>query len=346
MDSINCNRCDNITVETYRGNLIENFHRGNIAVINKKNELIYSFGDCYKTFHCRSAIKLLQALSAVESGAVDEYGLTEEELAQLTASHTGETYHISLIKSILDKAGIPYSKLQTHENYYRNLNNPFPDYTEQFKNCCSGKHAAILITAKKIGADLETYLKIENPVQQLILKDISEITETDIDKIHLAEDGCGAPVHGIPLISLAKGIGKAVHGYGLAENRAKALRRILDACIKYPYAVGGEDSICTEIMRASYNTIYAKVGALGIYVVADTKTEMTIACKTEDGNPEANRVAVLEAMWQTGMVDDVFMKMLEKHAKLEVRNSHNRIIGHSVPVFSLIKHSKSKGDFK
>ena len=246
---------NNITVETYRGDLLENFHRRNVAVVNHKNRLIYSFGDPYGQFHCRSTIKLIQALCVLESGAADDYGLTDEELAHITASHTGENYHMTNVKSILEKANISYGKLQTHGNYHKNLNCDEPDYTEQLKHCCSGKHAGMLITAKKIGADLDTYLSLEHPVQQRILKDIAAITETKLEDILVAEDGCSAPVHGIPLINLAKGIAKAVNGYELEEKRASSLKRLVDACLMNPYAVGGEDSICTDIIRASHNTI-------------------------------------------------------------------------------------------
>ena len=80
------------------------------------------------------------------------------------------------------------------------------------------------------------------------------------------------------------------------------------------------------------------MGALGIYVVADTITGMAIACKTEDGNPEANRVLLLESMYQAGMVDDGFMVRLKRHARPVIMNSHKHIVGYSKPVFKLIKN--------
>ena len=53
----------------------------------------------------RSAVKALQALPLVESGAADRLGLTPSELALACASHSGEYEHVATARAMLAKAG-------------------------------------------------------------------------------------------------------------------------------------------------------------------------------------------------------------------------------------------------
>ena len=69
----------------------------------------------------------------------------------------------------------------------------------QIHNNCSGKHAAMLAFAKHIGADIETYDLMENPVQQAILECVAEFTEVPKDEIEIGIDGCAAPNFALPL---------------------------------------------------------------------------------------------------------------------------------------------------
>ena len=66
-----------------------------------------SNGRCFP----RSAVKAMQAMPLVESGAADAFGLGEDELAVACASHSGESAHVEAVRSLLAKAGLDESYL-------------------------------------------------------------------------------------------------------------------------------------------------------------------------------------------------------------------------------------------
>ena len=82
-----------ILVEAMRGGIRESAHRGAIAVVDADGSAVASLGDIERPVFPRSAVKVLQALPLVASGAADQLGLGDEELAVACASHNGEPEH-------------------------------------------------------------------------------------------------------------------------------------------------------------------------------------------------------------------------------------------------------------
>ncbi|MEP7058345.1 MAG: asparaginase, partial [Caldimonas sp.] len=78
-----------ILVEVMRGNALESVHRGAIAVLDADGAVLAAIGDTERPIFPRSAVKVLQALPLVASGAADRLGLGDEELALACASHAG-----------------------------------------------------------------------------------------------------------------------------------------------------------------------------------------------------------------------------------------------------------------
>lgn len=217
-------------------------------------------------------------------GAAEHYKLTDCEIAICCSSNIGEDIHINTVLGILNKAKVPVTAMQAGAQY--------PDHKETtdkimarglapspLYKSCSGKHSGMLITAKHMGEDLVTYLDISHPVQQRILKNISEVTETPIAEIEIAEDGCGALVQGIPLRNFAHGLAKMATGIGLEPRRADICKKIMRACILNPQMVAGTGKFCTLLMAASKGRIFAKSGAQGIYAVADMDSGISIISK-------------------------------------------------------------------
>ena len=64
-----------VLVEVRRGALVESRHRGAIAVADAAGRLAFSVGDVEPPVYPRSAIKAMQALVLVESGAADRFGV-------------------------------------------------------------------------------------------------------------------------------------------------------------------------------------------------------------------------------------------------------------------------------
>ena len=66
---------------------------------------VLALGDVEQPVFPRSAVKALQALPLVESGAADRYGLGPEELALACASHSGEPGHVATATRMLSPRG-------------------------------------------------------------------------------------------------------------------------------------------------------------------------------------------------------------------------------------------------
>lgn len=81
---------DPVLVEVLRGGLVESRHRGAVAVVDAAGAAVLTLGDVERPVFPRSAVKALQALPLIESGAADAYSLGEAQLAVACASHSGE----------------------------------------------------------------------------------------------------------------------------------------------------------------------------------------------------------------------------------------------------------------
>ena len=95
-----------ILVEAMRGGLRESAHRGAVAVVDADGALVAALGDIERPVFPRSAVKVLQALPLVASGAAEQLGLSDEELAVACASHNGEPEHVAVVARMLAKAGL------------------------------------------------------------------------------------------------------------------------------------------------------------------------------------------------------------------------------------------------
>ena len=92
-------------VELTRGPLVESIHFGALAVVDVNGSLVASVGDPDLVANLRSSAKPFQALSLVESGGADAFGLSERELAIVCASHSGTDEHVAVLRGLQAKTG-------------------------------------------------------------------------------------------------------------------------------------------------------------------------------------------------------------------------------------------------
>src|SRR3989440_7449445 len=100
-----------VLVELVRGALVESRHSGAVAVVDADGASVLALGEVAQPIYPRSAVKPLQALPLVESGAADRFGFGEEELALACASHMGEPAHVAGGERMLARAGLDESAL-------------------------------------------------------------------------------------------------------------------------------------------------------------------------------------------------------------------------------------------
>src|SRR5262245_18784768 len=92
-----------VLVEVLRGTTVESRHTGAVAAVDADGRAVLALGDVRQRVFPRSAVKAIQALPLVESGAADRYGYGPEELALACASHSGEPGHVAVVQRMLSR---------------------------------------------------------------------------------------------------------------------------------------------------------------------------------------------------------------------------------------------------
>ena len=328
-------------VNLMRGAMTESIHTGDIAVVNAQGELLAWAGSPReKKSYWRSSAKPFQAIPVVESGAIASFGISENELSQMCASHAGEDVHIATVRGILQKIGLDESYLRcgshlpTHMATQRRMIREEITPTEVHCNC-SGKHSGMLALATEIGVDLATYTELSNPVQQLGLEAIAAFTGTPKEDINLAIDGCGVPVHGLSIYNMALAWARLVDPSGMASPRQEAAAQVRNAMMKYPYLVAGEGRNCTILMEALPGRLVAKSGADAVYCVGLPEKGWGIALKIADGGSRAVGPAIVSVLQQLGVFTPEELAPLERIARVTLTNHRKEQVGELRPVFQL-----------
>lgn len=330
-------------VHVYRGEHLESTHHAHVAVVNNKGELLYFYGDPYRLTFARSSMKPFQAIPLVETGAADRFSYTDTELALACASHSGESFHRETVHSILQRLELPEDALQCGTHIprdiegYKALIRSGGELTPSFSNC-SGKHSGMLVTAVHMNEDIKGYREIGHPVQNRILEAISDVCEYDTDKIMLSVDGCGVPVHQLPLNHSALGFANLANpNDSFSDERKQTLLRIRNAMTARPEMVGGTKRFDTDLMNVFNGRLVSKSGAEAVQCIGDKETGLGIAVKIEDGNGRATTVVAMEVLKQLGIASEDNLKQLKEYVHAPVKNMRDDEIGVIKPTFTLRK---------
>lgn len=329
-----------VLVEVTRGVLVENLHRGHVAVVDSRGKLLYSTGDPWHMTYWRSSAKPVQVLPVVEQGAAEYYSFTDRELALFCASHSGEAVHTDTVEKVLEKIGLDKSALQcgvhdpVHKETARQLIEKGVKPNALHHNC-SGKHAGMLSLASYKGFDLSTYTEITNPLQQLILDYIANLTGYPRGDITIGIDGCGVPVHGMPLYNMALAFARMAAPAGLPDSTSEACRRISRAMYNCPEMVGGTDRFCTDLMRETKGKLIGKAGAAGVYCAGMIDSGTGIAIKCEDGQGKARDSATMEVLSQLNILDSTALASLSSYHRPANKNHRREVCGEYIPAVKL-----------
>ncbi|MGH6879183.1 MAG: asparaginase, partial [Rhizomicrobium sp.] len=241
-----------VLVEITRGALVESVHRGAIAISDAHGNVLFALGDVAVPVYPRSALKPIQALPLVESGAADAFGVSEEEIALACASHSGEPIHTRRVAAWLTRLGLGEGDLAcgTHparyepvaEEMIRRGENP-----TRIHNNCSGKHTGFLTVARHWKIASAGYERHDHPVQQAVAKTLGELAQIS-DELPWGVDGCAAPNFALPLTAFARTLAQYADPKELSPGRARAVTRIVAAMIAHPELVAGTGRACTLLM--------------------------------------------------------------------------------------------------
>jgi L-asparaginase II len=312
-----------------RGDLVENVHRGRVAVCDQRGELVEAVGDVAGYAYARSSAKPFQAIPLVLSGVADSLGLTGEELAVACASHSAEEPHLAAVRSILRKADLSEEDLQNgaHPPLYAPAAAELARSGEEpaaIHGNCSGKHAGMLALCVHEGWETESYRDPEHPLQRWILEIVATICALDTDAILLSGDGCGVPTFGLPLENLATGFARLATGERLPEKLAEAAGRVRRVMREHPYMVAGTGRFDTAVMHGT--DLVCKSGAEAVYG-AGSPEGWGLALKISDGAGRAVRPAALAALARRGV------EVPNEPGSRPVRDLHGGAVGEVEPLF-------------
>jgi len=314
-----------VLVEVTRGPLVESVHRGAVAIVDSGRKVLASLGDIETPVYPRSSLKPIQALALVESGAVEAFGLNDENIALACASHSGEPMHTERVSAWLGKLGLGADDLAcgAHASRYEPVAQAMIARGEKptrIHNNCSGKHTGFLTVAKHWDIATKGYEHVDHPVQQAVvaaLRDLSGVKE-----LPFGIDGCAAPNFALPLSAFARALAKLAEPKSLALARAAAAKRIVNAMMAYPELVSGTGRADAILMRAAKGQAAVKAGAEGYFAGIIPARGLGIAIKIDDGAGRAAETAIAAVLDRLGLLGgDAAAKALVRGPVLNTRGA-------------------------
>ncbi|MCK6425856.1 MAG: asparaginase [Burkholderiaceae bacterium] len=336
-------------VEVWRGPAVESFHRGALAIVDAQGHVYSALGDIDRPVFPRSAVKLLQALPLVASGAADALGLSDAELALACASHGGDPEHVQTAAAMLAKAGLDRSALECGTHW------PLLDVAARelaaagqvphaLHNNCSGKHAGFVCLGRqlcglrgdRLAGWLAGYVEPEHPVMRTVGAALQAATGADLAQAPRGIDGCSIPTWALPLRALARGFARAATGEGLPVDLALAARRLRAAIARAPQMVAGRGRFDTRLMQRLGERVCCKVGAEGVYAAALPELGLGVALKIDDGQgARAAEVVMATVVAALLRLDDGEQALLAELAEPRLVNWNARQVGRLAPTAGL-----------
>jgi len=328
-----------ILAEALRGGIVESAHRGAFAIVDADGAVHSAAGDIDRPIFPRSAVKLLQALPLVESGAADCFGLADEQLALACASHGGEPAHVAAATAMLAAAGVDAAVLEcgAHWPYREPAQREMAargDVPSALHNNCSGKHSGFVCPGCMLAGDsdrrafLSGYVKPGHPVMREVTAALQAATGYDLARTAVGTDGCSIPTYAIPLRHLAHAFARVGSGTGLREGHARAAKRLRAAVAKAPFMVAGSGRLDTRVMERLGERVCCKVGAEGVYCAAFPEAGLGVAIKMDDGNnARACEVVMASLIERLVRLDDAERSFVHSLADLALVNWNGIEVG-------------------
>ena len=334
-----------------RGDTVESVHYGSIAVVNKEGELLAHAGDPGAVTFLRSTAKPFQLLPFLAEGGQSYYQLEPQEIALMSASHSGSDEHFAVLSALQSKIGVgeadllcgvhrPYDEI-TNEAMRARGEEPTPN-----RHNCSGKHTGMLAYARMMGWPTSDYINPDHPVQQSILKTFAMMCDLDVDQVRLGTDGCSAPNFAVPMRNAALAYARLAGPSGLPDPIAAACRLITASMTSHPVMVGGIGRFDTRLMQETGGRMVAKGGAEGYQgigllsgAIRPESPALGVTLKISDGDPKgrARPAVVLEVLRQLDALPPSELKALEEFGPtLPVYNWRKLVVGKARPDFQLL----------
>ncbi len=266
-----------VLARVVRSGLEESVHLGDVAVVDADGRVVASAGDPERPLYARSSMKPLQATVSL---SFTPFEFDDREVAVMCASHNAEPIHVETVRSLLRRAGVSEDSLQTPPA------RPWDDESlvadpkrRPINSDCSGKHGGMLAACRAQGWPAASYRDPGHPLQRAVLETV--LAAAGVEDVHIGVDGCGVPVHGMPLRAMATIYARLASPARLGGTEPFA-RRAIDAMTAQPYLVAGRNRPDTAVMQIVPG-VAAKGGAEGLLCGALLGRGLGVAVKVRDG---------------------------------------------------------------
>ena len=321
-----------LAVECTRGPAVESRHLVDVAVVDSSGRLVQGWGETESVVYPRSAIKSVQVLPLIETGAAERHAVSDEEIALACSSHNGQAAHVEVARGWLARAGLGEDDLECgpHLPYHTPSAHACVRAGESglaVHNMCSGKHAAFLVTARALGEPTQGYIARDHPVQRRVSAAIAALSGHDLERAPWAIDGCSIPTIGLPLSALARAAARIADPTGLEDERRAAISRVRRAVAGHPFLVAGDGRACTRIIETAGERVLVKFGAEGVFFAALYESGLGVALKVRDGATRAANATVAAMLDLLGVLDDRDREALADMLDKPLRNWAGRLVG-------------------
>jgi len=289
-----------VLAEVERSGFVESRHLGAVAVADADGRLLAVAGDPDLVVFPRSCSKPFQALAVRGLGVEAELGLGQLALAGACGSHNGEPDHVASARKVLEAAGLDETALRcppampTDRRARERVAGPAAVYHN-----CSGKHAYMLAGSVVRGWAPERYTEPDHPLQAVVGDTLGDFAAVPVE--HVGVDGCGVPVHAVPLRGLATAYARLGARAAAGEEGPAA---VVGAARRHPFMLAGTGQLDTLLLEATGGRVLAKVGAEAVYAAVDLAGGAGLALKVLDGAPRARAAALLAALRALGWLDE------------------------------------------
>lgn len=292
-------------VEIHRGPVLESVHRGHAVITDTAGRIVECWGDPDAVVLPRSAVKMIQALPLIASGAAQAAGLTDRHLALACASHQGAPLHVDAVDAWLadlrlDDGALVCGPQSSRDRALRHAMIKADQPPRRVHNNCSGKHAGFLTLSRHLGGAAD-YTDPAHPVQRAVFDAFETVGGRPITQFGI--DGCSAPNPAMTMTSL----GRAMGWFAGAQTRGDALSaagaRLVTAMIRHPDLVAGDGRACTLLMRAAGGAAALKTGAEGVFIAILPGRGLGVAVKIADGATRAAECAIAAILVRLGVLD-------------------------------------------
>jgi L-asparaginase II len=340
--------CGAALLRLTRGDYTDAVHSGHLVLVRSDGRVCSSVGDPQCPAVLRSGMKPIQLLAVIASGAVERFGLSDEELAVAAASHSAEPEHLAAVRSILTKSGMREADLRC------GLHAPFAPHVAAamarageepaaIHNNCSGKHAAFLAACLAHGWPTEGYDRLEHPLQQDILHRLARFASVEARAIGIVVDGCGIPAFVLPLDRSALVFARMADPATAPEEDRVLVRAAVKAITGNPtYGSGSRGRLEAPLMTLGRGKLIAKVGAEGFYAVGIApgvigEAGYGLALKLEEGITfnRATDPIIIRALEQIGALSKAQADSLAEFGPGAVLNCRGDSVGRIEPLFDM-----------